>query len=108
MKLSKKFLEVIIRSLKLETKDRVFGVDISYVSDYLDNHQQLEMSLRENEAELKRIIADTLFKECLEQTQLSKITENLDSLEQNITKISQSQSHKQRVVVAADYLFVFC
>ena len=83
---------------------RDMGVDISYVSDYVDNHQQLEMDLRENEAELKklRLIADNLFKNGLDQTKLSKITENLDSLEHKITKLKKSV--EQRVVVAADYL----
>lgn len=84
------------------TQHRDMGVDVAYVSDYVDNHQQMEIDLKENEVEFKKLKqkAESLFKS--EETQLSQMRKNLDTIEQKWNKLRHTV--EQRIHVASDYL----
>lgn len=86
------------------TQHRDMGVDVAYVSDYLDNHQQMAADLKENEAEFRhvkeaseRIVASTESKELAQQ-----IVDNISQMEQKWNKLKRCVD--ERIKVGLDYL----
>ena len=92
------------------TQHRDIGVDIAYVSDYLDNHQQMELDLKENQLELnslkelKEVLIKTLSSSTSDedQLQIETIRKNLDLMETKWNKLKRSVQN--RIVIASNYL----
>jgi len=86
------------------TQHRDMGTDIAYVSDYMDNHQQMMYDLKENETEFNNVVKTT-----------ESVIQNVDTMEQReeIKKNVEIMKHKwyklkksveQRIAAAEEYL----
>lgn len=86
------------------TQHRDMGLDIVYVSDYVDNHEQMEIDLKENEKEYRYIRekASELIDKCETSEEKTQISKNLQLIEQKWNRLRLTV--EQRIVVAADYL----
>lgn len=90
------------------SQHRDIGVDIAYVSDYLDNHQLMESDMKENELELSSLkkMKDSLVRSASsseeDQAQLDAIQKNLDLMETKWYKLKHSVQN--RIVIATNYL----
>ncbi len=89
---------------------RDFGIDISYISDYIDNHQQIILDLRDNESSMLRLqaFADELIKSTNTNDIKSKqINENIEILQQKWTRLKRVVEN--RISLASVYLeYVKC
>lgn len=89
---------------------RDFGVDISYISDYIDNHQQIILDLRENESSMRRlqIFADDLIKSTnTNDTKSKQINENIEILQQKWSRLKRVVEN--RISLSSVYLeYVKC
>ena len=87
------------------TYHRDMGVDVRYVSDYVDNHQQMESDLKENLIELNKLRekANNLLKNCqTDEPQVSQIRKNMERIEKKWANLKKSV--EQRIIIAADHL----
>lgn len=86
------------------TQHRDMGLDIAYVSDYVDNHEQMEVDLKENESEYKKLIekAQELLSQCETKEQKNQIIKNIELIEQKWNRLKMTV--EQRILVATDYL----
>jgi hypothetical protein len=91
------------------TQHRDIGKDIAYVSDYLDNHQQMESDLKENEIEYNAIqrMKDSLLKSLDDseydyEIQSEQIKKNIELMKFKWNKLRKSVSN--RITVASNYL----
>lgn len=86
------------------TQHRDMGLDIVYVSDYVDNHELMEVDLRENEKEYRHIIekAHELIDKCETSEERSQISKNLELIEQKWNRLKLTV--EQRILVSTDYL----
>jgi hypothetical protein len=80
------------------------GVDITYVSDYIDNHQQMQSDLKENEIEFEKLkrLSENLLRTCKSEEQTSDIKRSMELIDSKWTKLRRSVEH--RILVAIDYL----
>ena len=87
------------------TQHKDFGVDISYISDFIDNHQQIILDVRDNEKSLFRLktFADELIRSTSTDDLKSKqINENIEILEQKWTRLKRCV--ESRISLASVYL----
>jgi hypothetical protein len=86
------------------TQHRDMGVDIAYVSDYVDNHQQMMCDLKENENEFNNVLRTTenVMEKVETSDQREGIMKNVDIMKQKWYKLKKSV--EQRIVVAEEYL----
>lgn len=86
------------------TQHRDMGLDIVYVSDYVDNHEQMEVDLRDNEKEYRLIRekAHDLMAKCETSEEKNQISKNLELIEQKWNRLKLTV--EQRISVASDYL----
>ena len=80
------------------------GVDVAYVSDYVDNHQQMASDLKENEAELNTLLnmKQNFVSTSQNELQFERLKQNIEHMEQKWLKLKRTV--EQRICVAADYL----
>ncbi len=85
------------------THHRDMGSDITYVSDYVDNHQQMDTDLKENLVELNKLRerAHRLYTEFNEE-QCLQIRKSMEHLESKWSKLKKSV--EERIIVANDHL----
>lgn len=86
------------------TQHRDMGVDIAYVSDYVDNHQQMNSDLKENEEDFKNVlrITENILKKCDTEEQRTQIKKNVEQMEQKWNRLKRTV--EQRIIVSSDYL----
>ena len=91
------------------SQHRDIGKDIAYVSDYLDNHQQMESDLKENEIEYNAVqrMKDALLKSLEDseydyEIQSEQIKKNIELMEFKWNKLRRSVHN--RIQVASNYL----
>ena len=86
------------------THHRDMGVDIAYVSDYMDNHQQMMYDLKENENEFNNVIktSESILKQIETEKQQIEIRQNIEIMQQKWHKLKKSV--EKRILVAEDYL----
>ena len=86
------------------SQHRDMGVDVAYISDYLDNHQSLSCDIRDNEPEFINLVRlkDLFIGSCESSSQISKVTGNFEMLEQKRSKLKKCV--ERRIELATDYL----
>lgn len=80
------------------------GVDVAYISDYLDNHQSLSCDIRDNEQEFNHLarLKNSFVSSCDEPSHVSKVTNNFEMIETKRTKLKKCV--ERRIEIASDYL----
>ena len=86
------------------TQHRDMGTDIAYVSDYVDNHQQMMYDLKENEVEFNNVLktTETVIGKVETNEQKEQVRHNVDSMKLKWLKLKKSV--ELRIAVAGDYL----
>lgn len=86
------------------SQHRDMGLDVSYVSDYVDNHQLMDADLKENRIELDRLKenSDVLIKTIQDEEEIKNIRKNMEIIEQKWSKLEKSV--EKRIAVSSDYL----
>lgn len=88
------------------THHRDMGTDVSYVSDYVDNHQQMSLDLRESEQEFQKLnkLKDSFLLTCDDQKHAQKVQENFTTMHHKLDKLKNSV--ERRIKVADNYLLL--
>ncbi len=83
---------------------RDMGVDVAYVADYVDSHEQMRLDLAENEEKLFGLLKakDEFVSQCEDVRQAEKVAANFSQMEGKFSKLKMSVG--ERIRVAGGYL----
>ncbi len=83
---------------------RDMGVDVAYVADYVDSHEQMRLDLRENEEKLAGLVRakEAFVRACEDPGQVEKLERNLSAMEGKFSRLKASV--EERIRVAGGYL----